>query len=175
VKESLKYYLSLLVVVLIILLVGFSRVALGVHSLNQVLYGWLYGLWLAFFLFRFARPRLSAHIQALLDPQSALAQHYLSYYFHLALLLWATVIVSSIFNFLVARRDFPLPPPQLWLDNMLSKCNIHFNEVKMFICPAFIKMGLVSAPFGAYMGLLLDASLSGSPTPTDINNHQGTL
>ena len=90
--------------------VGFSRVALGVHSLNQVVYGWSYGLWLAFFMFRFVWPTLKDHIRTLLDHPSTL-KHYTSYYFYLALLIWATLIVFSLFNFLVARRDFPLPPP----------------------------------------------------------------
>jgi len=27
---------------------GFSRVLLGVHSLNQIIYGWTLGIWIAF-------------------------------------------------------------------------------------------------------------------------------
>ena len=40
---------------------------------------------------------------------------------------------------------------------MQSKCGLTFNEHKMFVVPAFIKMGVISAPFGAYFGLLVDA------------------
>lgn len=53
-----KYTLSLMLVITIVGFVGVSRVALGVHSFNQVVYGWSYGLWIAFFMFRFVRPRL---------------------------------------------------------------------------------------------------------------------
>ena len=28
--------------------IGYSRLFLGVHSLNQILFGWLLGVWLAF-------------------------------------------------------------------------------------------------------------------------------
>ena len=53
---------------------------------------------------------------------------------------------------------------------MLVKCNLTFNEHKMFVVPAFVKMGLVSAPFGAYFGILYDAAYYGGtqlkePTP----------
>jgi len=40
---------------------------------------------------------------------------------------------------------------------MLAKCGLTFNEHKMFVVPAFIKMGVISAPFGAYFGILVDA------------------
>lgn len=40
---------------------------------------------------------------------------------------------------------------------MLTKCGLAFNEHKMFVVPAFVKMGVISAPFGAYFGILVDA------------------
>lgn len=56
--SKLKYFGCLLLVIITVLCVGLSRVALGVHSFNQILYGWSYGVWLAFFLFHYARPPL---------------------------------------------------------------------------------------------------------------------
>ena len=41
---------------------------------------------------------------------------------------------------------------------MSNKCGLIFNEHKMFVIPAFVKMGVVSAPFGAYFGILYDAA-----------------
>jgi membrane-associated phospholipid phosphatase len=55
---KIKYFGCLLLVIITVLCVGLSRVALGVHSFNQILYGWSYGVWLAFFLFHYARPPL---------------------------------------------------------------------------------------------------------------------
>lgn len=60
-----KYVLGLMLTATIILSVGFSRVGLGVHSMNQVLYGWSYGAWVALFLFKFVRPRIREHINEL--------------------------------------------------------------------------------------------------------------
>lgn len=143
-----------------VLCVGLSRVALGVHSFNQIVYGWSYGVWLAFFLFHYARPPLQVHIKRMLAQRSPL-RPYVDYYFQVAVVIWACVTCFQLFNFLVARRDFQLPPPQQWLDNMMTKCGLVFNEHKMFVVPAFVKMGLVSAPFGAYFGILYDAAYYG--------------
>lgn len=66
--QWIVYVFALLVVLAIIGTVGFSRVGLGQHSFNQVVYGWSYGLWLAFFLFRFVWRPLSSHLSLLLDP-----------------------------------------------------------------------------------------------------------
>jgi membrane-associated phospholipid phosphatase len=148
------YLLALALTLLIIFTVGLSRVLLGVHSMNQVVYGWSYGAYVALFLFKFVRPRLREHIYEL-----PYHREYLSYYLFRALLIWLVVIVFSFFNWIVAKRDFVVPPPQLWLDNLMAKCQMIFNESRMFVAPAFIKMGLVSSPLGAYMGLLLDARL----------------
>ena len=43
------------------------------------------------------------------------------------------------------------------MDNMLNKCGLTFKEHKMIVVPAFVKMGVISAPFGAYFGILVDA------------------
>ncbi len=88
----------------------------------------------------------------------------------LALLIWASLAAFSLFNFLAARRDFQVPPPQLWLDNILLKCGKPFNENTMFTVPAFVKMGLVSCPIGAYLGMLLDCKVSRTATHRDIND-----
>lgn len=160
--------MSMVLVITIILAVGFSRVALGVHSFNQVLYGWSYGTWLAFFLFRYARPILQVHIRRLLAAHSDMRK-FAGYYAYLAFVIFACISVFQLFNFLVARRDFQLPPPQLWLDNMQAKCGLTFNEHKMFVVPAFIKMGILAAPFGAYFGMLYDTTCVG-PTSERINS-----
>ncbi len=40
---------------------------------------------------------------------------------------------------------------------MAVKCGLIFDEHKMFVVAAFTKMGVISAPFGAYFGILIDA------------------
>ena len=102
---KVQYFLCMCLTATIILAVGLSRVALGVHSFNQILYGWSYGVWLAFFLFHYARPPLQVHIRRMLAYNSE-KKKYAGYYFHMALLIWACITVFQVFNFLVARRDF---------------------------------------------------------------------
>ena len=41
---------------------------------------------------------------------------------------------------------------------MSNKSGLVNNEHKMLVVPAFVKMGVVSAPFGAYFGILYDAA-----------------
>lgn len=48
------------------LLVGFSRLYNGDHSMDQILYGWLLGLWLAFALHLLVRDFIISHIKTLL-------------------------------------------------------------------------------------------------------------
>lgn len=108
--DKLIYTLSAMLVILIIFTVGMSRVLLGVHSMNQVVYGWSYGAWIAFFLFRYVRPGLKEHIIALLDYRQPL-KGYLSYYLFRALLIWASVTTFTLLNYLLAKRDFVIPPP----------------------------------------------------------------
>lgn len=146
-----------MILLTIVITVGLSRVALGVHSFNQIIYGWSYGLWLALFLFRYALPPLQSHIRQLYENRPIMKK-YMSYYFSVGLVIWLGVIAVSIFNYLLAKRDFPNPPPQLWLDNMLAKCGLVYKENSMFVNPGFIKTGGISVIFGAYFGILYDAS-----------------
>ena len=39
----------------------------------------------------------------------------------------------------------------------------------MFTVPAFVKMGLISCPIGAYLGMLMDCKLTRTATPRYIN------
>lgn len=48
------------------LLVGFSRLYNGDHSMDQILYGWLLGLWLAVFNHSIIRDGIMKHVDNLL-------------------------------------------------------------------------------------------------------------
>jgi len=108
--REVTYVLSILLTAVVIISVGLSRVALGVHSFNQIVYGWSYGVWLAFFLFHYARPVLQVHIRRMLA-QNSEKKKYAGYYFSTGMTIWLLITVFQLFNFLVARRDFQLPPP----------------------------------------------------------------
>lgn len=66
-KNKYIYGLGLLVTIFMAIMIGVSRFMLGAHSIDQVIYGWQYGLWFSFFLFRYARPFIHTHIRLLLE------------------------------------------------------------------------------------------------------------
>ena len=51
-------------------LIGFSRVYLGVHSFDQVLNGWLLGLWCALFAHFMLRNQIMSHVEKLINNYS---------------------------------------------------------------------------------------------------------
>jgi membrane-associated phospholipid phosphatase len=53
---------SLFVAVTLALCVGFARFYVGVHTINQILYGWLWGLWIALYFHFCLRVALISHI-----------------------------------------------------------------------------------------------------------------
>ena len=75
------------------LLMVFSRLVLGAHSLNQVLYGSLLGYWTVSFIISFLRPFLLSHIKKvvskILDPEI------LKFYLAVASLIYFNVWTSN--------------------------------------------------------------------------------
>lgn len=61
------FWITLTILVFLIVSVAVSRVALGAHGINQVIYGTLLGLWLALALFYYLRPFLQVHIRSILE------------------------------------------------------------------------------------------------------------
>lgn len=49
--RRLYFALLLILAIALTILIGFSRLYLGVHSFDQILYGWQWGLWFAFFYY----------------------------------------------------------------------------------------------------------------------------
>ena len=66
-NNKIVYWICLCITVTMSVMIGVSRFMLGAHSIDQVIYGWQYGLWFAFFLFRYARPFIHRHIRLLLE------------------------------------------------------------------------------------------------------------
>ena len=52
-RWGLSYCISLFFVLAYTILIGFARLYVGVHTLNQVIYGWQLGIWISFY-FHFA-------------------------------------------------------------------------------------------------------------------------
>ena len=69
-----KWLLSLFGSVSMFILIGFARLYVGAHSMNQILYGWLLGVWLAFYTHYCLRQTIIDHIELLLEKQQRYQQ-----------------------------------------------------------------------------------------------------
>jgi hypothetical protein len=178
-KNKIFHGLGLLFTIYMISNIGISRFMLGAHSFDQVLYGWSYGLFFAFFLFRYARPFVQVHIRRLLEnsgssggefgihDQAQLRKQTLWYVIS-ALSCWIVVIAVSGVLYYVTATGFTYPDH--WIKKIIQ-CNGGEDGLSpngMFTNNAFISTGGASSLFGAYFGILLD-SLYLKGTPATIN------
>ena len=51
------------------LTIGLSRMILGVHSLDQLIYGWVIGLWTLTYILIFWRPLVKSHFYKIKNKQ----------------------------------------------------------------------------------------------------------
>jgi len=56
-------FLHLFIALFYVGVMGFSRIIIAVHSWNQVIFGWLLGIWLATFLELMVRPPLNDFVE----------------------------------------------------------------------------------------------------------------
>ena len=63
--KGLLGFLSMTVAILYFIGLGYSRIALNVHTWNQIIYGWLVGLWVAFTCEFTFREALENNVRAL--------------------------------------------------------------------------------------------------------------
>ena len=107
----------MLIVAFMMFGIGISRFMLGAHSIDQVVYGWSYGLWFAFFFFKYVRPRVQIHLSHLLESnqdhlsihdQAALKGKSLKYLM-IALVAWVALILifGAIYFFFTHKFQYP--------------------------------------------------------------------
>ncbi len=59
------YSFWLLISISLTFLIGFARFYVGVHTINQILYGFSWGFWLAFFFHFVLREKIMLHVNQL--------------------------------------------------------------------------------------------------------------
>ena len=87
-------YITLAVVYSIIC--GFSRLFLGAHSLDQIIFGWMLGVWLALTYFTLIREHVHKHIQDLMTGQTT-SRNSIYYMVSTGIFLAFTMIVAITF------------------------------------------------------------------------------
>lgn len=93
---------------LLALLMVFSRLVLGVHAINQVLYGSLLGYWTFIFVHLYLRPFLMVHIKRILDrePTNKLVKYWVLMAFLIFFNAWSSNL--WVLLYLVRSKAFDL-------------------------------------------------------------------
>lgn len=91
------------------LLVGFSRLYNGDHSMDQILYGWLLGVWIAFSNHYCLRDAIISHIDNLLLKVNPYNSRDISEYFWWATIIFGILISSVIYTFYEVDKNFHIP------------------------------------------------------------------
>jgi hypothetical protein len=129
--------------------VCYSRLINGLHSLDQVIFGALLGLWLDFTLHYCFREGLRQHIYDLTNLEYTKERVTNAL---IAMLAYIVVVVTS-FSVYFLEITFTVYN-QLWQQIIVDHCGpIHWQG--FFISTSFIKTGAINTLFGAYFGMHL--------------------
>lgn len=135
---------------LIILLTGFSRVYLGVHSFNQVFLGWNYGQF-ATFLYFVTRDLINKNIRKITEYNSeerkTRNKQILYTILYVLSFLSVTLLIFSL------RKKFT-KIPNIWYDRVFKKC-IMSKNASLFLDETVITTSYGVIVLGINLGLVL--------------------
>ena len=132
--------------------IGYSRMFLGVHSLNQVLYGYSLGLWFALSVHFLVKDRLMSLIQKLVDVEETRLMRL----FLLSLMLFVAAFTLQIVNYAVVNE---FENPLLWRQQITEKCGA--DELNgAFQARGLLDFAQDSAIWGCFWGILLQQKVT---------------
>ena len=145
--------------------VCYSRMYLGVHSLNQVVFGASMGIYSAFTAHFYLKDPMFKHIQNLIDNEQV--QGKLAGFFWSSFALLLVSLTIQIINYEVVLE---FDNPQSWSDNIIQQCGEDALE-DAYQSKSLSDFGSCVGLWGAYWGILTQIScspgiISGS-TPTE--------
>ena len=132
---------------------GLSRVTVGVHSFNQVIMGWLLGIWMALFCTFFCRSTIKNHVKALLTGEN---KKPISHYAKILLLIFLVMLTTfaSLFTFVSADIHQMRISDQL-VQNIKQVCQDRFSPEESFHVVGLKDVAFSMMFFGACAGFLL--------------------
>ena len=136
------------------LTIGYSRLFLGVHSLDQVLYGYLLGLWFTITWHYLVKNKLMFHVNTIILGR---VKKYSVLYGSVSALFAVTILLSMV-NYAIVNATFV--SPQSWTDEIIEKCGAE-KMSGAYQNHSLLDLGEVSPGFGAYYGLLLQSQVWG--------------
>lgn len=132
-------------------LVAFSRLYLGVHSLDQVLYGALLGTWVALTWHFLIMDDLMAHLQALLSGKDKRFAR-MAIITSVAMLLTYIALICNV----ELRDEKTVVGKAEWAAKIEKECGVEALSTA-FHNRSLIDIGPVAGGFGAYYGVLIHA------------------
>lgn len=146
----------LVLAILLTFFIGFSRYYLGMHTINQIFYGWQLGLLLAVFFHFGLREPILKHIAYIVRAKKEKLPYtrYLAFSTLLAGLSFGIQVATYLLIQMVIDQG---QDEERYLANLLTQedcakykgTNLLFNRKSIIIC------GLGVLAYGAYLGLLL--------------------
>ena len=117
VKTGKGYYMALVSAIVYFVIMGISRICVGVHSMDQVMYGWALGIWMACYVERCFKEEMLEHFRYICETTKAIN---LKKYLLVSSLIIILCVGSCILSFVFTELYYP--PPAIWYQRTLAKC-----------------------------------------------------
>ena len=133
---------------IVITIVGYSRMYNGVHTLDQVIYGGVIGIWIGFFGDGCIRKRLFKHVDDLYDNTSVKVDY------KICVMMGALYVAFGILTcnaaYLYCMKTFEVPA--IWLQRQREKS----GDPGIFTLAnsSYIQSASLGMPFAMYLGML---------------------
>lgn len=138
--------------------VAWSRIVLGMHSYNQILFGLLLGLWLALTFFYLGYEPIMEHGIELIENKTFNGNDRKIKLFQSTAVCFGTflfLMVIQIANYLIFRNKAPAQTQ--WIINITEDCGEPPNSSTAFMALALQQTGEVALGFGAYYGTVIQS------------------
>ena len=155
-RSNVFYGITLFFAVFFMFIIGFARFYEGVHSINQILYGWTIGLWIAFYLHFCFRDMIIDHIERLLSTKNNQKVPFVK----LSLICGAIGVgafLSQLLTYIFVEMTIDPSVEATYRINMglTESCKKYATSPQSFNEKSIIISGLAQVAIGAYLGILI--------------------
>ena len=133
--------------------IGYSRFVLGMHSMNQIVFGFFLGGWLAFSFHFLGYDPLFNNLKSMLAGEYFDLENKKRFFNTTVITfsVFAIVMVIQIVNFLIVSPTFTAQ--LIWYQNIIADCGAMPKD--SFMALGLIQTGIVAIGFGAYYGVVI--------------------
>eukprot|EP00347_Sterkiella_histriomuscorum_P000246 403376617 len=135
-----------------ILLIGFSRLHNGDHTIDQIILGWQFGIWQSFLMHFMIRDSLFQHIDRVTLQANSYNQSQKNSFKTIATCIFVAAMSSIIFTYQSVNDSFPVPMD--WQIRLEAKCNVPVEYQMKFNTASFVQAGVFALFFSGYIGCI---------------------